>query len=343
MTVIISGDNGVSDVDGSAGTPAIRGTDANTGIFFGSDIIGFSEGGTECARFNADAQFVAAAGTASLPVITTTGDVNTGIFFPAADTIGFAEGGAEAMRIDNDGNVGIGSTSPSTFNDASAGGRNVVIQSTGTGRGVLVFASEQTGGANEPLGIINFIDSNSTNASFRGARMLGMRGADDNSAYLRFDTANSGSVAERMRLASNGDFFCQGMYDATTGSAANLFVAPNGSVARSTSSLKYKRDVQDATHGLTEVMQLRPVIYKGKSENDGEKVFGGLIAEEVNAVGLVEFVQYDPEGNPDSLAYGNMVSLAFKAIQELKAINDAQASRIETLEAKVAALEAGNV
>ena len=42
MTVIISGDNGVSDVDGSAGTPAIRGTDANTGIFFGSDIIGFS-------------------------------------------------------------------------------------------------------------------------------------------------------------------------------------------------------------------------------------------------------------------------------------------------------------
>jgi hypothetical protein len=35
MTVIISGDDGVSDVDGSAGTPAIRGTDANTGIFFG--------------------------------------------------------------------------------------------------------------------------------------------------------------------------------------------------------------------------------------------------------------------------------------------------------------------
>jgi hypothetical protein len=34
MTVIISGDNGVSDVDGSVGTPAVRGTDANTGIYF---------------------------------------------------------------------------------------------------------------------------------------------------------------------------------------------------------------------------------------------------------------------------------------------------------------------
>jgi hypothetical protein len=50
------------------------------------------------------------AGTAALPAITTTGDTNTGIFFPAADTIAFAEGGAEAMRIDSSGNVGIGRT-----------------------------------------------------------------------------------------------------------------------------------------------------------------------------------------------------------------------------------------
>jgi hypothetical protein len=34
-----------------------------------------------------------------LPAITTTGDTNTGIFFPAADTIAFTEGGGEAMRI----------------------------------------------------------------------------------------------------------------------------------------------------------------------------------------------------------------------------------------------------
>ena len=51
-------------------------------------------------------------GTAAAPSITTTGDVNTGIFFPAADTIAFSEGGAEAMRIDSSGNVGIGTASP---------------------------------------------------------------------------------------------------------------------------------------------------------------------------------------------------------------------------------------
>jgi hypothetical protein len=51
------------------------------------------------------------AGTASDPAITTSGDTNTGIFFPAADTIAFAEGGVEAMRIDSSGNLLVGTTS----------------------------------------------------------------------------------------------------------------------------------------------------------------------------------------------------------------------------------------
>lgn len=53
MTLILSGTNGLSDVDGSAATPAIRGTDANTGIFFpAADTIAFAEGGAEIARFD---------------------------------------------------------------------------------------------------------------------------------------------------------------------------------------------------------------------------------------------------------------------------------------------------
>jgi hypothetical protein len=67
-----------------------------------------------------------AAGTAALPAITTTGDTNTGIFFPAADTIAFAEGGAEAMRIDSSGNLLVATTS-------AAGKLNVAGQVTATG------------------------------------------------------------------------------------------------------------------------------------------------------------------------------------------------------------------
>jgi hypothetical protein len=50
------------------------------------------------------------AGTASAPALTTTGDTNTGIFFPAADTIAFAEGGAEVARFNSSGNLGLGVT-----------------------------------------------------------------------------------------------------------------------------------------------------------------------------------------------------------------------------------------
>ena len=56
MTLILSGTNGVSDIDGSAATPAIRGTDANTGIFFpAADTIAFSEGGVEVMRLDSSA------------------------------------------------------------------------------------------------------------------------------------------------------------------------------------------------------------------------------------------------------------------------------------------------
>ena len=54
MSLILSGTDGLSDVDGSASTPAIRGTDANTGIFFpAADTIAFSEGGVESMRIDA--------------------------------------------------------------------------------------------------------------------------------------------------------------------------------------------------------------------------------------------------------------------------------------------------
>jgi hypothetical protein len=53
MSLILSGTDGLSDVDGSAATPAIRGTDANTGIFFpAADTIAFSEGGVEAMRLD---------------------------------------------------------------------------------------------------------------------------------------------------------------------------------------------------------------------------------------------------------------------------------------------------
>jgi Chaperone of endosialidase len=106
-------------------------------------------------------------------------------------------------------------------------------------------------------------------------------------------------------------------YNNTSGSAANLGISATGEIFRSTSSLKYKTNVQDYTKGLKEVLKLRPVTYNGKNQIDNGKTFAGLIAEEVHELGLTEFVQYAEDGSPDALAYQNMVSILVKAIQEL--------------------------
>lgn len=50
------------------------------------------------------------AASAALPSLAAAGDVNTGLWFPAADTIAASTAGVERMRIDSSGRVGIGVT-----------------------------------------------------------------------------------------------------------------------------------------------------------------------------------------------------------------------------------------
>jgi hypothetical protein len=125
------------------------------------------------------------AGTVSLPAITTTGDTNTGIYFPAADTIAFTEGGVESMRIDSAGLVGIGTSSPSSYNSFAD---NLVIAGTDTG---LTIAS---GTSN--YGSIHFADGTSGSDAFRGQIVY-----FHTNNYMSFST----DAAERMRIGSTGN------------------------------------------------------------------------------------------------------------------------------------------
>ena len=141
---------------------------------------------------------------------------------------------------------------------------------------------------------------------------------------------SDGDGNPRVFINGSGHFHSPPTYSNTTSASANLHVESSGQFVRSTSSLRYKNTVNDATHGLTELKTLRPVTYKGN--NDGDTVYGGLIAEEVHDAGLTEFVTYNDDNEPDALAYGNMVSLCIKAIQEQNALIEALTARVATLE-----------
>lgn len=263
-------------------------------------------------------------GAVGAPSLANTGDLNTGLWFPAADTVAISTGGAEACRVDPSGNLGLGGA-PSAWNIVGVGralelgGGAVFTNSANTECSIAQNAYNNSGWKYKYTGVPAGMATNINGTHAWYAAPSGTAG-------------NAISFTEVMALDASGNLSCGGVYINTTGSAANVFVSNTGLLQRSTSSLKYKTDIQDAAHGLADVMRLRPVTYKSKT--DGDRVFGGLIAEEVHSAGLTEFVQYANDGSPDALAYGNMVSLLTKAIQEQQAV-------INELRARVAALEAG--
>jgi hypothetical protein len=130
-----------SDLDSVDAVFAAAGTGTSVGLNVGSGKT-LSVAGTLSVTGSATVvEF--ADGTAAAPSITNDGDTNTGIFFPAADTIAFTEGGVESMRLDSSGNLGIGTSSPSSFsgyttvsvNNATNGGiYNILVNGTETAR-----------------------------------------------------------------------------------------------------------------------------------------------------------------------------------------------------------------
>jgi hypothetical protein len=289
------------------------------------------------------------AGSNTAPAITTTGDTNTGIFFPAADTIAFSEGGVEAMRIDSSGNVGIGVTPTTTLDVKAALGRIKLTSSTGTNNALVLF--NNTGG-NVYVGL----DSSAGSLTAAYALNLYHEGAYP----ITFSTNN----AERARIDSSGNLLVgttsqinDGLLclkTAGAGTAINTSPTSNntynparfcnyvgntvGYINSTTSSTSYntssdyrlKTNVEPMQNGLAKVMQLRPVTFNWLVDGSLSQ---GFIAHELQEV-YPDAVTGEKDGEQmQGVDYGKLTPILTAALQEAIA-------KIETLEARIAVLEA---
>ena len=266
-----------------------------------------------------------------------------------------ASGGATPqgrVNITSNGNIGIGSNvAPGVLFDiggVSSAGLNgltnsvfyagfanntnfggVVLGPGVNGNTPFIAASKKSNGVSLPLDVytdgthrvrFNAGDGNvSIGATVSKARLY-IKGSGTGSAASAIDVENSNSV-ELFKVKNDGSFatgIASGSPINFTGGSANAHIDSNGRLRTVSSSKKYKVDITNALWGLAEVLKLRPVTFKYKTQSKEDKKYAGFTAEELHDLGLKDFVDYR-NNQPDSINYPNMVALMAKAIQELNA------------------------
>ena len=103
---------------------------------------------------------------------------------------------------------------------------------------------------------------------------------------------SAGGTGDANSLIIGSSLFALPVYSTTTSSSANVNIASDGTLARSTSASKYKLDVQTKDYGDA-VLELDPQDWIDKAAHDAglpDVRVPGLVAEDVAAKGLTDFV-----------------------------------------------------
>jgi hypothetical protein len=171
-----------------------------------------------------------AAGSNTAPSITTSGNTNTGIFFPAADTIAFTEGGVESMRITSAGELLVGGTTSISSHEA------ISVQRENATPVISTFRNDTSIASADLLGAIQFFGNDTTSntptaLSYIYATASGTHAAGDNPTDIVFGTTPDGSatVAEAGRITQSGAYVLKG--GTTTAAAGVGIIFPATQVA----------------------------------------------------------------------------------------------------------------
>lgn len=295
MTVVINGTTGVSGVDGSAGTPAVQGTDTNTGEFFpAADTIAWTTGGSERMR------------------VDSSGNVGIGTNSPGQrlQISNTSSSGFAAIRLAADARTydfGVGG-SASGFNpyaiyiyDVSAAATRMVIDANG----IAMF--------------------NTNSQLIRGGETFRNNGGTGIASF--YSSVNGPVIAIKNNYAVST---YQIAFNNNTQECGTITTGSNTVGYNSNSDYRLKEDVKPMVNALQTVSALKPVTYKWKSDGSAGQ---GFIAHELAEVvpeavsGEKDAVNEDGSIKAQGIDTSFLVATLTAAIQELTA-------RVQALEAK---------
>ena len=306
MALNINGTTGISGVDGSASAPALQGTDSNTGINFASDTVNINTGGTTKATVKSD-------GCLAVGTTTSAGLLNVqGTSYFGSDS----NAKIYALSSGSEGRIGVGGISsvtniPLTFYTADGGSNNERMRIDSSG---------------------NLLKNTTSTISTGSASDLGIQlGANNQAIFI----ASGGPAVLIARQNATGEavrFGNQGASD-----VGSIDVTTSSTSYTTSSDYRLKENVVAISDGITRLKTLKPSRFNFKVDKD--TTVDGFLAHEVTAVpeaitGTKDEV--DSDNNPvyQGIDQSKLVPLLTAALQEAIA-------KIEVLETKVAALEAG--
>jgi len=247
--------------------------------------------------------------------------------------------GTEAMRINSSGNVGIGTTSPSDKLEIEGdnGGYSfrvdaettpVTIRSednTGSAFGAIRFTAGNASTEEEKMRIDSsgnvLIGTTNTNPSGNNVTGAAISSGGGISANVSWDS-------HRFGRAQDGDIV---LFQSAGGTEGSISISGSTTSYNESSDYRLKENVTTLTDGIARIKQLQPKRFNFIAYPD--KIVDGFIAHEAQAV-VPEAVTGEKDGEKmQGIDKSKLVPLLTAALQEAIA-------KIETLETKVAALEA---
>ena len=239
MALTLNGDDGISGVNGSASTPAIQGTDTNTGLTFGTDTVGVVTGGTTALTVDSSQRVgigiasptkqLHVSGTGQQSILLGSTDAGGALLLLDGDANGDGSGGdyaylwhttagdldiangksgvitfkgtsdAEKARIDSSGRLLVGTSSYSPTATAVLQGNSA----DSTGSAVLgLYRGTTSPASGDDLGIVVFGDSSNGDAAYFRCQRDGGTWNTSTSRPTRlvFSTTLNGAASPTNRL-----------------------------------------------------------------------------------------------------------------------------------------------